>query len=108
MSQYPYPLKLLLGVVEGCFFLHFVYNWYKMEGIIAYNKVENLKQRISDLEKENAELRKKLETSTAERLGFRSVSFGSPCMEDPLPEPETPRPIWKPYPNANWREDGIY
>jgi hypothetical protein len=74
-----------------------------MEGIIAYKEVENLKQRISDLEKENAELRKKLETSTAERLGFRSVSFG-------LPDPEptcVPRPVWRPCLNPNWRIEGV-
>lgn len=79
-----------------------------MEGAIAYYEFQRLLDKITQLEKENAELKKKIETSTAERLGFRSVSFGSPCMEDPLPEPETPRPVWKPYPNANWREDGIY
>ena len=79
-----------------------------MEGAIAYYETQRLLDKITQLEKENAELKKKIETSTAERLGFRSVSFGSPCMEDPLLEPETPRPVWKPYPNANWREDGIY
>ena len=74
-----------------------------MEGVIAYNDVEKLKIRICELEKENAELRKKLETSTAERLGFRSVSFG-------LPEPEptcVPRPVWRSPTNPNWRTEGV-
>ena len=65
--------------------------------------------RIKELEAENAELKKKLETSTAERLGLRSVSFGSPCMEDPLPEPTcVPRgAVWKTPHNSNWRVEGI-
>jgi hypothetical protein len=80
-----------------------------MEGAIAFYEVKKLLDKIADLEKENADLKKRLETTTAERLGFHSVSFGSPFMCDPDPAPECiPRAVWKPYPNANWREDGIY
>lgn len=80
-----------------------------MEGSIAYYEVSKLHSRIKQLEEENAELKKKLETSTAERLGFRSVSFGSPFMEDPIPSPTcVPRDaVWKPHPNPNWRVEGI-
>lgn len=81
-----------------------------MEGAIAFYEVQKLLNRITSLEMENAELKKKLETSTAERLGLRSVSFGSPCMEDPLPEPTSvPRgaSVWKQPHNSNWRVEGI-
>jgi hypothetical protein len=82
----------------------------KMEGTVAYYEVQHLYKKIETLEKENAELKKKLEATTAERLGFRHVSFGSPCMSDPEPAPESVKRsgVWNPYPNANWREDGIY
>ncbi|ALN97668.1 hypothetical protein [Dishui lake virophage 1] len=80
-----------------------------MEGSVAYYEVSKLHSRIKQLEEENAELKKKLETSTAERLGFRSVSFGSPFMEDPVASPTcVPRgAVWKPHPNPNWRVEGI-
>ncbi len=81
-----------------------------MEGAIAFYEVQKLLNRITSLEMENAELKKKLETSTAERLGLRSVSFGSPCMEDPLPEPTcVPRgaSVWKQPHNSNWRVEGL-
>jgi len=81
-----------------------------MEGAVAYIEVQRLNARIKQLEDENAELKKKLETSTAERLGFRSVSFGSPFMEDPVASPTcVPRSgrVWKEYPNPNWRVEGI-
>lgn len=81
-----------------------------MEGAIAFYEVQQLYKKIETLEKENAELKKKLEATTADRLGFRHVSFGSPCMSDPEPAPESVKRsgVWNPYPNANWREDGIY
>ena len=73
-----------------------------MEGAIAFYEVQKLLNRIKELETENALLKKKLVETTP-------VSFGSAFMDDPLPEePETPRPVWRPYPNANWREDGIF
>lgn len=78
-----------------------------MEGAVAFYEVQKLLNRITSLEMENAELKKKLETSTAERLGLRSVSFGSPCMEDPLPEPTCVSRVWKPPHNLNWRIEGI-
>lgn len=80
-----------------------------MEGAIAFYEVQKLLNRITSLEMENAELKKKLETSTAERLGLRSVSFGSPCMEDPVASPTcVPRgAVWKPPHNLNWRVEGL-
>ena len=38
-----------------------------MEGAIAFYEVQKMMTRIKELEAENAELKKKLETSTAER-----------------------------------------
>jgi len=62
-----------------------------MEGTIAYKEVENLKQRISDLEKENADLKKKLVEHN-----------------EPLPSPTcVPRPVWRPCLNPNWRTEGV-
>ena len=80
-----------------------------MEGSIAFYEVNKLYNRVKELEAENAELKKKLETSTAELLGFHSVSFGSPYMEDPLPEPTcvSRSAVWKPPHNLNWRVEGI-
>ena len=80
-----------------------------MEGAVSFYEMNKLYNRVRELEAENAELKKKLETSTAERLGFRSVSFGSPFMEDPLPSPTcVPRgAVWKEPKNLNWRVEGI-
>lgn len=92
------------------FSLFCVNTLYKMEGAIAFYEVQKLLNRIATLETENAELKKKLETSTAERFGFRSVSFGSPCMEDPVASPTSvPRgaSVWKQPHNSNWRVEGI-
>lgn len=78
-----------------------------MEGAISFYEVNKLYTRVRELEAENAELKKKLETSTAERLGMRSVSFGSPCMNDPDAEPTcVPRgsgsAVWRPAPHPSW------
>jgi hypothetical protein len=75
-----------------------------MEGAISFYEVNKLYNRILALEAENAELKKKLETSTAERLGMHSVSFGSPFMDDPAPEPTcVPRSaVWRPSPHPSW------
>jgi hypothetical protein len=78
-----------------------------MEGAISFYEVNKLYTRVKELEAENAALKKKLETSTAERLGMRSVSFGSPCMDDPVPEPTcVPRgsgsAVWRPAPHPSW------
>ena len=82
-----------------------------MEGIISKQTTEttiaNLKERIRSLELENEMLRKKVEATTAERLGFHSVSFGSPFMNDPDPEPVCVGRVWKEPRNVNWRIDGI-
>jgi len=82
-----------------------------MEGIISKhttdNLIEKLKDRIRSLEIENAELKKKMEATTASRLGFHSVSFGSPCMNDPDPEPVCVGRVWKEPKNVNWRIEGI-
>jgi len=73
-----------------------------MEGAVAFYEVNKLYNRIKELEAENAELKKKLETNSA-------VSFGSPFMEEPLPEPTCiPRSaVWKQPKNLNWRVEGI-
>jgi len=91
-----------------------------MEGAISFYEVNKLYTRVKELEAENAALKKKLETSTAERLGMRSVSFGSPCMDDPaaqrgfeggrmspFAEPTcVPRglgsAVWRPAPHPSW------
>jgi hypothetical protein len=78
-----------------------------MEGAISFYEVNKLYTRVRELEAENAALKKKLETSTAERLGMRSVSFGSPCMDDPAAEPTcVPRglgsAVWRPAPHPSW------
>jgi len=78
-----------------------------MEGAISFYEVNKLYTRVRELEAENAALKKKLETSTAERLGMRSVSFGSPCMDDPVAEPTcVPRgsgsAVWRPAPHPSW------
>ena len=78
-----------------------------MEGAIALYEAKKLLDRIAELERENADLKKKLETTTAERLGFHSVSFGSPCMCDPEPTCLPRGAIWKPPHNLNWRVEGI-
>jgi hypothetical protein len=82
-----------------------------MEGQISKHTTEtiisNLKDRIRSLEIENAELKKKMEATTATRLGFHSVSFGSPCMNDPDPEPVSVGRVWKEPRNMNWRVEGI-